>query len=100
MHVSVDTDTVRWYHFDVRTKHRNTLRLVFTKRTPTNIRWTDVMAMLASIGVEVSEGSGSRVRLVKDANAMVIHRPHPRAEIGQATVRDLARFLASLGVEP
>ncbi len=82
--------------YDMRTKHRQTLERVFDRPTPADIRWADVEAMLRAADIAVSEGSGSRVRLIKGNSAMVI----PRPETGRATVRDLAKFLSSIGVEP
>ena len=56
--------------------------------------------MLAAVGVEVSEREGSRVGLRKDGERIVIHRPHPDPNVGQATVRVIAKFLESIGVTP
>ena len=56
--------------------------------------------MLSAAGVEVSERAGSRVGLKKDGERMVVHRPHPQPEVGKATVRSIAKFLAAAGVRP
>ena len=84
----------------MRASHRRTLQRVFLRPTPAGIRWRDIESLLRAVGVEVVERSGSRVLLRKGADRMVVHRPHPRPETGQATVRDIATFLAALGVEP
>ena len=90
-----------WYHFLVtRAKHQRILKSMFQKPTPAGIRWADVVAMLETAGVEVSQRSGSRVLLKKGADRMVIHRPHPETETGKATVRDIAAFLETIGVNP
>ena len=84
----------------MRTKHRKTLTKVFAMPTPVDIRWDEMDAMLRAAGVEVVERSGSRVGLVKDGERIVVHRPHPKPVVGQATVRDVAAFLRAIGVEP
>ena len=84
----------------MKASHQRTLQRVFLRPTPAGIRWGDIEAMLRAVGVEVIERSGSRVLLRKGSDRMVVHRPHPRPETGRATVRDIAAFLAALGVEP
>lgn len=84
----------------MRKKHRQTLRRVFERPTPAGIPWSDLEAMLVSCGIEASERSGSRVLLKKDADRIVIHRPHPEPVVGRATVRDIREFLNAVGIEP
>ena len=84
----------------VRSRHRHTLEQVFASPTPADVRWADIAAMLEAAGVEIVERSGSRVLLRSGADRIVVHRPHPRAEAGRATVRDIARFLGAIGVTP
>ena len=94
-------DTVRsTTNVSMRASHRRTLQRVILRPTPAGIRWGDIEALLRAVGVEVIERSGSRVLLRKDSDRMVVHRPHQRPETGRATVRDIAAFLAALGVEP
>ena len=57
-------------------------------------------SLLVAAGVELTQRSGSRVGLRKDNERMVVHRPHPQPEVGRATVRSIARFLAAVGVQP
>ena len=87
-----------WYYIVMRAKHRRTLERMIARPTPADIRWTEVVAMLRAVGVDVSERSGSRVLLKKGAERMVIHRPHASPETGRATVRNIAAFLEAIGV--
>lgn len=84
----------------MRAKHRRTLEKMFTKPTPADIRWADIITMLKAVGVEVYERSGSRVLFKKGVERTVIHRPHPESHTGRATVRDIAAFLKAIGVKP
>lgn len=54
-----------------------------------------MISALEHYGVEVTEREGSRVGLKKGEERIVVHRQHPGPEIGRATVRDIAKFLAA-----
>lgn len=84
----------------MRAKHRRILAEVFSKPTPSDIRWGDVEAMLGAYGVQIVQRSGSRVGLIKGNERIIVHRPHPKPIVGQATVRDIAVFLKTVGIEP
>ncbi len=81
-------------------KHRKTLEAIFEKPERANIAWRDVEALFIALGTEISEGSGSRVRVaLKDVRA-VFHRPHPRKEANKGAVKSVRRFLDAAGVKP
>ena len=84
----------------MRTKHRRTLEKVSERPTPADIRWNDIISLLNAAGVEVLERSGSRVGLKKGSERMVVHRPYPEPDTGKKTVRDIASFLKTIGIEP
>lgn len=84
----------------MRNKHRKTLARVFERPTPADIRWHDLEAMLVACGVGVVEREGSRIGLIAGDKRIVVHRPHPKPVVGQATIRDIADFLRSAGVTP
>jgi len=81
-------------------KHRKTLEAIFEKPERSNIAWRDIEALFIALGAEISEGSGSRVRVAfKDVRA-VFHRPHPRKETNKGAVKSVRRFLEAAGVKP
>ena len=81
-------------------KHRKTLEAIFEKPERANIAWRDVEVLFTALGAEVTEGSGSRVRVaLKDVRA-VFHSPHPRKETNKGAVKSVRRFLEAAGVEP
>ena len=84
----------------MKTTDRNTLKRVFTKPAPTDIPWNDIESMLRGVGVKVMEQSGSWIAIVKDAEVMVLRRPHPKPVTLRATVRDIAAFFGAVGVKP
>ncbi len=76
------------------------LEAIFEKPERANIPWRDVEALFIALGAEISEGSGSRVRVaLKDVRA-VFHRPHPRKEANKGAVKSVRRFLEAAGVKP
>jgi len=81
-------------------KHDATLRSLFDEPTRANIKWPDVEALLAYLGADISEGSGSRVRVALNDVRAVFHRPHPEKEISRPGVRSVQRFLREAGIEP
>lgn len=70
-------------------KHARTLHAIFANPIRANIRWSDVEAMLASLGAEISEGSGSRVRIALNGVRAVFHRPHPQKETDRGAIRSM-----------
>jgi len=84
----------------VDSKHRKTLEAIFEKPERANIAWRDIEALFIALGAEVSEGSGSRVRVALKNVRAVFHRPHPRKEANKATIRSVRRFLEAAGEKP
>ncbi len=50
----------------VNSKHRKILAGVFRDPVSGTISWSDIESLLVGVGAKVVEGSGSRVRFVKD----------------------------------
>lgn len=78
-------------------KHRRTLEAVFAEPTRANIAWRDIESALESLGAELSEGRGSRVRVLLNDVVATFHRPHPRKEAGKELVKDVRQFLRNAG---
>ena len=79
-------------------KHKRTLEAIFQDPIPSNILWSDIEAMLIALKGEISEGRGSRVRVVLRGVRAVFHRPHPEKETDKGAVRSMRRFLQEAGV--
>lgn len=80
-------------------KHRKTLELIFKIPPPSNVRWSDIEALLKSLGAEISEGSGSRVRILLNDVKAVFHRPHPKPETDKGALVSMKRFLQNAGIK-
>ncbi|MBI3461474.1 MAG: type II toxin-antitoxin system HicA family toxin [Planctomycetes bacterium] len=81
-------------------KHDKTLQAVFEDPGRANIPWRDIVTLFESLGAEVTEGEGSRVRVALNEVRAVFHRPHPQKETDKGTVRSVRRFLTEAGVTP
>lgn len=81
-------------------RHRKTLASIFEAPARSDVRWADIVRLLAALGAEVSEGRGSRVRIYLNGVRAVFHRPHPRKETDKGALRSMRRFLSNAGVAP
>ncbi|MGD0233497.1 MAG: type II toxin-antitoxin system HicA family toxin [Syntrophorhabdales bacterium] len=79
-------------------RHRKTFQAIFKDPVVSNILWSDIEAFLAALGAEISEGRGSRVRIVLRGVRAVFHRPHPRKEADKGAVKSMRRFLQEAGI--
>lgn len=84
----------------MRKKHQQTLEAIFEDPVRANIAWRDIESLLEALGAEISEGSGSRVRVVLNDVRAIFHRPHPRPEANKGAVKSVRRFLKEAGVKP
>ena len=89
---------ILWYYINMNSKHRKTLELVFKNPVQAGIRWLDVELLFSSLGGELSEGSGSRLRVKLNDVRAVFHRPHPQKTIDKGAVTSIRKFLENAGV--
>ncbi len=81
-------------------KQRQTLQKIFEKPERPDILWHDIEGLFIALGAEITEGKGSRVRVVLNEIRAVFHRPHPHPTANKASVRSVRRFLVESGVKP
>jgi hypothetical protein len=81
-------------------RQMKTLAAVFADPVSPSISWASNESLLVAVGCEIIEGSGSRVRFVKDAMIESFHRPHPAKEAKKYQVLAARSYLMRLGVEP
>lgn len=80
-------------------KHQKTLKNVFEDPIKSNVKWVDIENMLIALGAELSEGSGSRIRIYLNNIRAVFHRPHPRKETDKGALKSMRRFLKEAGAK-
>jgi len=84
----------------VNTKHRKTLRAVFTKPTSASIVFSDIEALLVALGGQVHEREGSRVKISIKGEQWRCHRPHPGKEAKRYQVEEIRELLERIGEQP
>ena len=82
----------------MRQSHKNTLAAIFENPVRANIAWKDIEALFVALGGEVSEGSGTRVRVALNGVRAMFYRPHPQREADKGAVKSVRRFLTEAGV--
>lgn len=80
-------------------KHEKTFKSIFVTPINAGIPWKDIEALLLALGADISEGRGSRIRIVLNDVRAVFHRPHPRKETDKGALASMRRFLIAAGVK-
>jgi hypothetical protein len=81
-------------------RHQKTLNEVFGRPTRADLSWARIEKLFVALGAEISEGSGSRIRVYLNGVRAVFHRPHPKKEVGKGALRSVQRYLKAAGIEP
>jgi hypothetical protein len=84
----------------VNTKHRKTLRAIFTKPTSPSIVFSDIEVLLVALGGQVHEREGSRVKISIKGEQWRCHRPHPGKEAKRYQVEEIRELLERIGEQP
>jgi hypothetical protein len=79
-------------------RHKKTYDAIFKDPVLSGILWSDIEGLLLALGAELSEGRGSRIRIVLRGVRAVFHRPHPAKETDRGAVKSMRRFLQEAGV--
>ena len=81
-------------------KQRQTLEKILERPDRSNIPWANIESLFRALGAEISEGSGSRVRVALNDIRAVFHRPHPERVTNKGAVKSVRRFLQEAGGKP
>jgi len=84
----------------VNSKHRRTLKAIFTDPVSGNIEWRKIEVLLLALGAVRSERAGSAVSFVLNDVRADFHRPHPDKAALRYRVKDARRFLKQAGITP
>ncbi len=79
-------------------KHRRILSAIFTDPIPVDILWVDIVRLLESLGAKISQGRGSRVRILLKGQRAVFHEPHPERVTDKGAVKSMREFLLNAGI--
>jgi len=81
-------------------KHRKTLADIFINPIPTDIPWADIIKLLIALEANITQGKGSRVRVLLNNQKAVFHEPHPERETDKGAVKSVRDFLINAGITP
>ena len=81
------------------TKQKKVYEAIFKNPVQPDIEWQEIESLLKSLGANVSEGNGSRVRIELNGQRAVFHRPHPERVTDKGAVKSMRRFLDNAGVK-
>ncbi len=79
-------------------KHKKTYKDIYTNPVKADIEWLEIEALFLALGANVSEGSGSRVRVELNGERAVFYRPHPEKTTDKGAVKSVRRFLENAEV--
>ena len=79
-------------------KHDSTLAEIFAVPTRAEVKWDDIVALLGHLGASITEGVGSRVRVLLKRRIAVFHRPHWQPDTDNGELRSVRRFLTEAGI--
>lgn len=77
----------------MRRRDRKTLDLINARPASGNIHWSDIESLFKSLGAEISEAEGSRVRVFLFNEIRIFHRPHPRPTTDKGAVESIRKWL-------
>lgn len=80
-------------------KQRKILEAIFTDPISSNINWQDIEGLLIALGASITEGQGSRVRILLNNIRAVFHRPHPQKETDKGAIKSMREFLIKANIK-
>jgi hypothetical protein len=81
-------------------KRRATLKAIFTDPIPADIPWGDILKLFEALGATITQGRGSRVRVLLNGQRAVFHEPHPERVTDRGAVKSVRAFLVNAGITP
>jgi HicA toxin of bacterial toxin-antitoxin, len=79
-------------------KHVKTLKAIFTDPVLSDIAWKDIVKLFEALRATVSQGKGSRVRVLLNEQRAVFHEPPPERVTDKGAVKSVREFLVNAGI--
>lgn len=79
-------------------KRRKTLEAIYADPAPADILWADIIKLFEALGAIITQGKGSRVRVLLNDQRAVFHEPHPERETDKGAVKAVRDFLLNAGI--
>jgi len=84
----------------MKARYQKTLQAIFRQPTSGTIAFADIVALFETLGGEVHEREGSRIKITLKNEQWRCHRPHPRKEAKKYQVEEAREFLERIGIKP
>jgi HicA toxin of bacterial toxin-antitoxin, len=81
-------------------KNQKILNLIFADPVPADIPWVAIVSLFKALGAKVTQGRGSRVRVLLNEQRAVFHEPHPERVTDKGAVKSVRDFLRNAGITP
>ena len=72
---------------------------IFFDPIKSSVKWDDIMNLFKALGGDISNGRGSRVRILLNGNVGLFHRPHPEPTTDKGALKSVRTFLLQSGVK-
>jgi hypothetical protein len=82
----------------MKSRHGKILQAIFRQPTSATIAFVAIEPLIVSLGGEVSEREGSRVKILPKGEQWRCHRPHPGKEVQKYQVEEARELLERVGV--
>jgi len=79
-------------------KHKQTLKIIFTNPVNGNIEWRKIEALFLALGAIRTERAGFAVSFILNNIRADFHRPHPDKASLRYRVKDARKFLEQAGI--
>ena len=80
-------------------KHQKIFASLFDKPVKKNIKWSAIEKLIVGVGGQISQGDGSRLRIVLGGQSLNIHTPHPQKELKPYQIRAIRKLFIDQGIE-
>jgi hypothetical protein len=79
-------------------KQIKTYKDIFSNPVKSDISWDEIESLFEALGAQISEGNGSRIRVLLNNERAVFHRPHPDRNTDKGAIISVRKFLNNAGV--
>ena len=80
-------------------KQIKTYKDIFSNPVKSDISWDEIESLFEALGAQISEGNGSRIRVLLNNERAVFHRPHPDRNTDKGAIMSVRKFLNNAGVK-
>ena len=79
-------------------KQIKTYKDIFSNPVKSDISWDEIESLFEALGAQISEGKGSRIRVLLNNERAVFHRPHTDRNTDKGAIISVRKFLNNAGV--